>query len=52
MCICILNMKFLCLTLWQGEVYTDDNDANDNNDDGQFMIVQGSLVDKLNEPKS
>ena len=32
------NMKFLCLTLWQGEVCTDDNnddtDANAN-DDGQ-----------------
>ena len=48
MCICILNMKFLCLTLWQGEVCTDD-DANDTNatnaddanadDDGQSMIV-------------
>ena len=48
MCKCILNMKFLCLTLCQGEVYTDDanaNDANANaddtngNDDGQSMIV-------------
>ena len=41
-CACILNMKFLCLTLWQGEVCTDDNanadDAN-TNDDGQSMIV-------------
>ena len=46
--ICIPNMKFLCLTLWQGEVCTDD--ANDY--DGQNMIVQGPLVDKLNEPKS
>ena len=27
--ICVLNMKFLCLTLCQGEVYTDANaDAN------------------------
>ena len=30
------NLKFLCLTLCQGEVFTDD-DTND--DDGQFMIV-------------
>ena len=55
MCICIPNMKFLCLTLCQGEVYTDDDDANDDtntNDDGQSMIVQGSLVDKPNEPKT
>ena len=41
------NMKFLCLTLWQGEVCTDDDDnddANANNDantnnDGQSMTV-------------
>ena len=40
MCICIPNMKFLCLTLCQGEVCTDDaNNANDNNDNGQFMIT-------------
>ena len=56
MCICISNMKFLCLTLWQEEVCTDDNadakmDANVNNDDAQFMTVLGSLVDKPNEPK-
>ena len=40
MCICILRMKFLCLALCQGEVYTNAN-ANDDdaNDDGQFMIV-------------
>ena len=45
MCICILNMKFLCLTLFQGEVCTDnanddanDDDANANNN-GQSMIV-------------
>ena len=53
MCICIPNMKFVCLTLCQGEVCTDD-DANDDdaNDDGQSMIVKGSLVDKPNEPKN
>ena len=39
-------MKFLCLTMCQGKVCTDDN-ANDK----QSMIVQGSLVDKPNEPK-
>ena len=38
MYICIPNMKFLCLTLWQGEVCTDDADADDAND-GQSMIV-------------
>ena len=35
---------------------TDDADADtidaDANDDGKFMIVQGSLVDKPNEPKT
>ena len=40
----------------QGEVCTDDantNDANaDDAKDGQSMIVQGSLVDKPNEPKT
>ena len=50
MCICIPNMKFLWLILWQGEVCTDAN-ANDN-DDGQSMIVKGSLVDKPNETKT
>ena len=57
MCICIPNMKFLCLTLWQREVCTDDANADANaddanaNDDGQSMIVQGPLVDKWNESK-
>ena len=45
------NVKFLCLTLWQGEVCREnDDDAND--DDAQSMIVQGPLVDKPNEPKT
>ena len=35
MCMCIPNMKFLCLNLWLGEVYTD----NANNNDTQSMIV-------------
>ena len=56
MCICTPNMKFLCLTLCKGEVYTDDTNADANNananDDIQSMIVLGSLVDKSNEPKS
>ena len=42
MCICVPNMKFLCLTLWQGEVCTDDAaNADDTNtkDDGQSIIV-------------
>ena len=38
MCIPVPNMKFLCVTLCQGEVCTDDND-DDANEDGQFMIV-------------
>ena len=28
-----------------------DDDANNGNDNGQFLIVQGSLADKPNEPK-
>ena len=54
MCKCIPDMKFLCLSLCQGKVCTDDaNDDNANaNDDGQSMIVEGSLVDKPNEPKT
>ena len=35
MCICVPNMKSLCLTLCQGKMCTDDNNAND---DGQCMI--------------
>ena len=36
--LCVPNMKFICPTLFQGEVCTDDAyDANDNNDDRQFM---------------
>ena len=39
---CIPSMKFLCLTICQGEVCTDDDanaDANANDDDGQSMTV-------------
>ena len=52
MCVCVSNMKFLCLTLCQGEVCTDTANTNDTgrqqcrtltmqdaNDDGQCMIV-------------
>ena len=38
MCMSIPNMKSLCLTLCQGEVSTDDANANAN-DDVQSMIV-------------
>ena len=31
MCICLLNMKFLCLTLYQGEMCIIADDANTNN---------------------
>ena len=48
MCMCIPHMKFLCLTLWQGEVCTDDDD--DDANAGQSMIDK-ALVDKPNEPK-
>ena len=47
-------MKFLCLTIWLGGLYTD-YDANTHhnaNDGGQSMIVSGSLADKPNEPKN
>ena len=49
----IPDMKFLCLTLWLGGVCTDDtnNGANDDNN-GQSMIVEGSLVNKPNEPRT
>ena len=52
-CIYVSKVKFLCLNLWLGEVCTDDANANnvDANNDAQSMIVQGSLVDKPNEPK-
>ena len=54
MCICIPNMKFLCLTLCHGEVCTD-NDANANDadaNDRQSMIVSGALVDNQMSQKS
>ena len=40
--ILILNMKFLCVTLWLEDVYTDDDDTNANDDNAQSMIVKGS----------
>ena len=55
--ICCVYMGDMCayevcsLTLCQGEVCTDDTNI-DANDDGQCMIVEGSLVDKPNEPKT
>ena len=44
MCICIPNMKFLCLSLCQGEVCkdnanNDDTNDDDTNNDGQSMSV-------------
>ena len=39
-CIGILNIKFLCLNLWLGEVCTGNaNDDNTNDDEAQSMIV-------------
>ena len=53
-CICIPNMKFLCLTLWQGKVCTDDdaNDDDTNTNDNRQSMIEGSLADKRNEPKT
>ena len=46
------NMKFLCLSLWLGEVCTDDaNDEDANDHNRQSMTVKGSLVDNPNETK-
>ena len=45
MCICIPNMKFLCLTLCKGEVCTDDA-----NDDGQSMIEKALwLINQMSQ---
>ena len=44
MCMCIPNMKFLCLNLWLGEVCTDDA----NNDDAQSMTGSGTDSQNLN----
>ena len=33
------DMKFLCLIMWLGKLYTDNDDV-DNNVDGQNMIVR------------
>ena len=45
MCIFVQNMKFLCITMWLGGLYTnnanDNTDDNANDDDGQSMIVSG-----------
>ena len=46
MYICILNMKFLCLTLWQEEVCTDDDDAND---DAQSMYKALWLINQMSQ---
>ena len=51
-CICVSNMKFVCLNVWLGEVCTDNANNANINDDGQCMIIQGALVDKPNEPKT
>ena len=53
MYICTPNMKFLCLTMWLGGLYSDNDNTDANKDnDRQSTIVYGSLVGKLNEPKS
>ena len=53
MCIYRGYMKFIC-QLCQGEVCSEANDATTDDDDqgGQSMIVEGSLADKPNEPKT
>ena len=56
-CICTQNMKLVCLTLWPGEVCTDDTDADANTDDdnaGRRHTTDKacSSVDKTDAPKS
>ena len=43
--ISVPNMKFLCLNLWLGEVCTDDDDANadDNDNEGRRMTDKARL---------
>ena len=49
MCICIPNMRFLCLTLWQGEMLTD-NDNTNANDDRQSMIEKAFwLINQMSQ---
>ena len=45
-------MQFMSLTMWLAGLYTDNETDTNNDDDGQSMIVQGSLVDEPNKPKS
>ena len=55
MCICIPNMKFLCLTLCQGKVCTDNDADVDVNDDDTRQTKHDCrrlLVDQPNEPKN
>ena len=47
------NMKFLCLTMWLGGLYTNNDNTNanaDNDDDGQSIVILGSLVDNPKIP--
>ena len=45
MCICVPNMKFLCLILCQGEVCTDaTDDTNGNDDAGRWRMMDNSWL--------
>ena len=46
-----MSQKCLYGPLWLEVVCTDDVIYNDDNDDGQSMIVYGSLVDKSNDKR-
>ena len=45
------NMKFLCLTMWLGGLYTHNANTDSDTDNDKHDCI-GSLVDKPNEPKT
>ena len=38
------NMKFLCLTMWQGGLYTDNNDTDNDNDDDKARLYKALFL--------
>ena len=51
-CICVPNMKFLCLILWLGEVCTDTNADDANCGQRKKHDCKRPFGDKANEPKT
>ena len=49
MCTCIPNIKFLCLTLCQGEVCTDDTNADANDDDNSGLYKALWLTNQMSQ---